>query len=154
PNCVMMDCVHLGMNHSTNTVTAINTSSQTLKLAKRPPSATTVPKSVMKHAARIILPIAVSLNPPSIITAYTTATEVVETAMPAICAWCKDQPKPNCATNQTTANGAANESAPIRTLTRQLALSETGSISAPARNVSTPLPSSARKFVRSVDCNT
>src|SRR6266853_890513 len=57
-----------------------------------------------------------------------------------------DQLKMNCATNQTTANGTANESTPIRTLRRQLALSETGSISAPARTVSTPLPSSAKKW--------
>ena len=63
------DCVHLGMNHNTNTVTATKTSNQMLKLAKRPPSASTVPRSVMKQAARIILPIDVSLRPPSIITA-------------------------------------------------------------------------------------
>src|SRR6266581_4510783 len=153
PSLAMMNLVHFGMNHSIADMTATKTSSQMLKSANNVPSAKTVPKSVMKHAARIILPIAVSLNPPSIITAYTTATEVVESAMPAICAWCKDQPKTNCANSQTTTNGAANERTPINTLTRQLALRETGSISAPARNVSTPLPSKARKFVHSVDCS-
>src|SRR5947208_5936174 len=74
--------------------------------------------------------------------------------MPAICAWCGGQPKTNCANSHTTAKGMANERTPISTLARQLAFSEMGSISAPARNVSTPLPSSARKFVHSVDCNT
>jgi len=37
-------------------------------------------------------------------------------------------------------------------LARRLARNETGSISAPARNVSTPLPSIARKFVQSSFC--
>ncbi len=41
---------------------------------------------------------------------------------------------------------------PMAMLARRLARSETGSISAPARNVSTPLPSMARKLVQSVDC--
>src|SRR5207247_8404386 len=65
-----------------------------------------------------------------------------------------DQPKTNCAANQTTPNGIAKERTPISTLARQLALSECGSSSAPARNVSTPAPSMARKFVHSVDCST
>jgi hypothetical protein len=37
-------------------------------IGKELPKARTVPKSVIKHAAKIILPIAVSLKPPSIIT--------------------------------------------------------------------------------------
>jgi hypothetical protein len=36
----------------------------------------------MKQAARIALPYSVTLNPSSSITAYTTATEVVESATP------------------------------------------------------------------------
>jgi hypothetical protein len=67
---------------------------------------------------------------------------------------CIGQPKTHWAKSHTTANGMANERTPINTLAGQLALSETGSISAPARNVSTPLPSNARKLVHSVDCST
>ena len=51
--------------------------------AKINPSATTVPRSVTKHAANMVLPYSVVLKPNSIITAYTTATEVVDIATPA-----------------------------------------------------------------------
>jgi hypothetical protein len=47
----------------------MNTTSQRLKSANRTPRASTVPKSLMKHAANSILPRAVLLRPPSIITA-------------------------------------------------------------------------------------
>jgi hypothetical protein len=137
--------------HRIINVTTANTNSQILKCANNVPRPSTVPKSVMKHAARIILPIDVSLKPPSIITAHTTATDVVESATPAICACCMAQPKANCATSQTTANGRANETTPVSTLTRQFALSKCGSISVPIRNVSTPLRSNSRKLVHSVD---
>ena len=69
PNFEMMKRVHVGMNHRKSDITATKTTSQTLKSAKSTPSASSVPKSVMKHAARIIFPIAVSLRPPSIMTA-------------------------------------------------------------------------------------
>ena len=46
------------------------------------PSAITVPTSLIKHAARIDLPYSVTLKPSSSITAYTTATEVVDSATP------------------------------------------------------------------------
>ena len=63
-----------------------NTRSQRLKSAKKAPSARTVPRSVTKQAARIIFPRLVRLRPVSTITAYTTATEVVESAMPQMSA--------------------------------------------------------------------
>ena len=59
PSRVMMNCVQIGMNQSITDITTTKTSSQMLKLAKSVPSASTVPKSVMKHAARIVLPIGV-----------------------------------------------------------------------------------------------
>src|ERR1035438_7661232 len=46
------------------------------------PKAITVPRSLMKQAARMDLPYSVTLKPSSSITAYTTATEVVERATP------------------------------------------------------------------------
>src|ERR1700746_590509 len=39
---------------------------------------------------------------------------------------------------------------PISRLARKLAFNDSGSISAPARNVNTPLPSKARKLIQSV----
>jgi len=54
------------------------------------------------------------------------------------------------ANNQTTTNGTPNDRIPINPLTRRFALSERGSISAPARKVSTPAPNSARKLIHSV----
>ena len=72
------------MNQSMTAVTMTKTSSHRLKFAKSEPRARTVPKSVMKHAARMVFPKGVSPRPPSIMTAYTTATEVVESAIPAI----------------------------------------------------------------------
>ena len=50
-------------------ITATNSSSQPLKLANSTPSASTVPKSVMKQAARISLPSSVLASPVSIMTA-------------------------------------------------------------------------------------
>ncbi|HET7107401.1 MAG TPA: hypothetical protein VFI38_11375 [Candidatus Acidoferrum sp.] len=44
------------------------------------PSAITAPRSFTKHAARIAFPNSVLCKPSSSITAYTTATEVVESA--------------------------------------------------------------------------
>ena len=47
------------------------------------PRAMTVPRSFTKQAARMAFPKSVTLNPSSNMTAYTTATEVVESATPA-----------------------------------------------------------------------
>ena len=57
------------MNQSMVHITTTKTRSQMLNSAKRIPRAKTVPKSVMKQAARIIFPREVSLSFPSIITA-------------------------------------------------------------------------------------
>ena len=70
--------------------------------------------------------------------------------MPATQAWCKGQCNTSCANSQTPTNGSRNDKIPMLMLARRFALSEAGSISAPARNVSTPLPSMARKLVHSV----
>ena len=70
--------------------------------------------------------------------------------MPAICAWCNGQPRTNCAKSQTTPKGTVKERTPMSKLTRRFALSDRGSISAPARKVRTPLPSMARKLIHSL----
>ena len=56
PSFEMMNRVHVGINQSMTDITTTKTSSQMLKSANSVPSASTVPKSVMKHAARIVLP--------------------------------------------------------------------------------------------------
>src|ERR1035441_8438561 len=122
----MMYWVHLGIYHSTTAATATNTASDILKSANSTPSASTVPKSVMKQAASSVLPMGVLPSPPSIITAYTTATEVVDSAIPAIHAWWRGQPSTNCANSHTPRNGNRNESIPMLMLARRLARSETG----------------------------
>ena len=54
-----------GRYHRTIAVTATKRASHPLKFAKRMPSASTVPKSVTKHAAKMSLPISVRLRPVS-----------------------------------------------------------------------------------------
>jgi hypothetical protein len=72
---------------------------------KMSPSAITVPRSFTKHAARMALPYSVTLNPSSSITAYTTATEVVESATPASQLDMIDQCNRKCATAAQPRNG-------------------------------------------------
>ena len=67
----------------------------------------------------------------------------MERAIPASHAWCKGQSKPNCAKSQTPRNGNRKDKTPMLRLARRFARNDTGSISAPARNVNTPLPSMA-----------
>ncbi len=55
-------------------------------------SASAVARSVMNVAAMMTLPISVFVRPVSTRTAYTTASEVVESATPAISACRKSQP--------------------------------------------------------------
>src|SRR5258708_36954753 len=69
--------------------------------------------------------------------------------MPAICDSGRVQPRTNCAKAQQLRNGMPNESTPISALARMLVRKEIGSISAPARKVSRPLPRSARKLIHS-----
>jgi len=81
---------YLLKNHGVRNGRPMNTTTETTRKIsvfmvngeKINPSAITVPRSLMKQAARIALPYSVTLNPSSSITAYTTATEVVESATP------------------------------------------------------------------------
>ena len=120
------------------------------KLVNNSPSAITVPRSVTKHAARMSLPSGVSLRPVSTITAYTTATEVVDMASPAICAARSPHPNTNCANIQASANGAAKLTTPSARLAFQNFLMTALSSSAPARNVRTSAPRLARKLTQGV----
>src|ERR1035438_9360421 len=73
-------------NGSTANVATATTTKMTVlmvKGAKIRPSAITVPRSFTKQEARMPFPKSVSLKPVSSITAYTTATEVVDRATPA-----------------------------------------------------------------------
>ena len=70
--------------------------------------------------------------------------------MPAIWACGKGQPRTNCANSQITTNGTPNDKIPINPLARRFAFNELGSISVPARNVRTALPSRARKLIHSI----
>src|SRR5947207_14039648 len=56
----------------------------------------------------------------------------------------------NWANSQTLKNRTPKERTPINPLARKFAFSERGSISVPATNVRTPLPSRARKLIQSV----
>ncbi len=60
---------NLGSSQSATAVAAPNSASQASKCANTMPSASTVPRSVMKQAARMILPSSVLLKPVSTITA-------------------------------------------------------------------------------------
>ncbi len=104
----------------------------------------------MKQAARISFPISVALSPVSAMTAYTTATEVVDNAIPAICEARHSQPKIQYAPNHAPRNGSTKATTPIATAGFQCVRSEMGSISAPARKVSSTAPNPARKLIHSV----
>lgn len=78
----------------------------------------------------------------------------MDRATPAICAAGHDQPRTNLANSSAPANGAAKLTAPRVRLGFQLRRRLSGSISAPARNVSTAEPKVARKLVNSVCCTT
>jgi len=68
---------------NTTTLTTTKITVRIVNGEKIRPRAMTVPRSFTKHAARIAFPNSVLLRPSSNITAYTTATEVVERATPA-----------------------------------------------------------------------
>src|ERR1700679_1548407 len=70
--------VRNGNTAKTTTETPTKMSVLIVNGEKISPSAMTVPRSLMKHAARIALPYSVVLKPSSSITAYTTATDVVD----------------------------------------------------------------------------
>ena len=90
------------------------------------------------------LPRSCRFRPVSTITAYTTATEVVLSAMPPISAACRCHPRTSPQNPNAARNGSANEANPMDRLAFQCPRSDTGSISAPARNVSTSEPALAR----------
>jgi hypothetical protein len=79
------------MSHVTVTVTPMKRNKTQLTSANRPPRARTVPRSVTKQAARISLPRSTRLRAVSTITAYTTATDVVDRATPEVSAADHDQ---------------------------------------------------------------
>src|ERR1700689_2504330 len=75
--------VRKGRMAKTTILTAMKTNVFTVKGEKISPSAITVPRSFTKQAASTAFPKSVTLKPSSNMTAYTTATEVVERATPA-----------------------------------------------------------------------
>src|ERR1700690_1138257 len=75
--------VTYGNTAKTTTLTTMNITVFMVKGAKIRPRAMTVPRSVIKQAARIVFPNSVLFRPSSSITAYTTATDVVDIATPA-----------------------------------------------------------------------
>jgi hypothetical protein len=68
----------------------------------------------------------------------------VLSAIPPISAACRDQPRTRPQYPKAAPNGSANEIAPMDRLARQCSRSDAGSISAPARKVSTSDPALAR----------
>ena len=84
-------------------------------------------------------------------TAYTTATDVVLSAMPPISAACRCQPRASLQNPKAARNGSAKEAKPMDRLAFQCPRRDTGSISAPARKVSTREPALARKVITSVE---
>jgi hypothetical protein len=124
--------------------TAANTRVRQVKGANMAPKARTVPRSVMKQAPRIPLPKSVRLSPVSSITAYTTAMEVVDMAIPASQLAPDDQPSAYRAMAAHPRNGARKLTIPTTVTSRHLRRMTAGSSSAPARKVRTTAPVAAR----------
>jgi hypothetical protein len=76
-------------------------------------SASAVHRSVTNVALISSLPIAVSVSPRSTSTAYTTASEVVESAVPAMSDARTVQSRRKYATSEATTNGPTKEAMPI-----------------------------------------
>lgn len=76
------------------TETAANGISHQLGWMNSTLSAATVPRSVTNVALMISLPMRVAFSPVSTSTAYTTASDVVDNAIPPICAAFGSQAKP------------------------------------------------------------
>jgi len=83
-----------GMTTTTSTETPMKRMVQRLGRRNRIDRAAAVPRSVTKVADMISLPMAVRVSPVSTSTAYTTASEVVDIAAPAISAAGQSQPSP------------------------------------------------------------
>lgn len=108
-----------------------------------------MPRSVTNVDDMINWPMRVADRPVSTSTAYTTAREVVDRAMPPISAARQSQPAAYRQASRANANGARNDSVPISRLAFQLLRSATGSTSAPARTVSTTDPKLAKNTSQS-----
>src|SRR5262249_14090834 len=124
-----------------------NTSVLTVKGAKINPNATTVPRSVMKHAPSTVLPYSVVLKPNSIITAYTTATDVVDMATPASQLAAGSHPSSHRAAAAQPRKGAKKLTSPTAVASFHLRRNTSGSSSAPARKVRTIAPAPARNLI-------
>jgi hypothetical protein len=120
-------------------------------LANTRPSASTVPRSVMKQGARMSLPSAAPANPVSIIAAWTTPTDMVDRAMPAMAELFAGHPRTTRAKANPPANGSRKLATPMAALTGRFRRSETGSISAPARNVRVTAPMPANTSIHGPD---
>jgi len=101
----------------------------------------------------MILPISVFVRPVSTSTAYTTASEVVLSATPAICAAGQLHPRTWWQTNMAPRNGPAKERTPMSRLSLDLSRRIRTSTSAPARNVSRIPPRPATNLTHSSCCN-
>src|SRR5712691_6595828 len=91
------------------TLVTIKINVRTVNGEKIKPRAMTVPRSFTKHAARIPFPKLVRLNPNSSITAYTTATDVVDNAIPPSQLERTDQCKTYRATADAPKNGRRSQ---------------------------------------------
>src|SRR6185312_1123632 len=100
-------------------------------------SAIAVHMSVTKQADMTSLPIRVELSPVSTSTAYTTASDVVDSAVPAISDALSVQPSSQADTAHETRKGPAKDTSPMLTEAPKRSLKSSGSTSAPARNVRT-----------------
>jgi len=99
---------------STNaTDTTRKTGNQRFGLMKIADSASAVQRSVTNVALMSSLPIAVSVSPRSTSTAYTTASEVVESAVPAMSEARTVQSSRRYAASEATTNGPAKDARPI-----------------------------------------
>src|SRR5260370_16522575 len=129
------------------TTTPRNTNVFTVNGAKMKPNATTVARSVMKQAAKTTLPYAVAFNPNSSITAYTTATDVVDMATPASQLASGCQPSSHRAAAAQPRNGATKLTNPIAQASFHCLRKTTGPSSAPARKVSKIAPAPERNCI-------
>ena len=118
----------------------VNATVLSVKGAKISPRAITVARSVTKQAARTVFPYPVVLIPSSSITAYTTATDVVDMAIPASQLASGVQPRHHQASAAQRKNGRKKLISPIISACFHCFLKTVGSSSAPARKVSSIAP--------------
>src|SRR6266498_5664511 len=117
--------------------TTTKTGNQTFGLMKIADSATAVQRSVTNVALMSSFPTFVVLSPRSTSTEYTTARDVVESAVPAISDALRVQSRTKYATGPATTNGPANDETPMPIVAFARSRMYVGSTSMPARNVRT-----------------